>query len=47
MLFDSNYKEHGEIEGVIELVMIVLLVEFSPTIKLKIERVYSFIKGEN
>ena len=41
MLFDNNYKEHGEIDSVIELVMIVLLVEFSPTIKIKIERIYN------
>ena len=46
MLFDSSYKLKKRTVGIaIELIMIVLLFEFSPTIKIKIERIYGYLSA--
>jgi len=47
MFFDSGYKSRKKTVNIaLHLIMIVLLVEFSPTIKIKLERVYKHLSGQ-
>ena len=43
-LVDSTFKPYGTLDYVIEMVMLVLIVEVSPILKLKLEKLYGFIK---
>jgi hypothetical protein len=42
-LFDNDFEAYETMEYVIEIVMLVLMVEVSPILKLKLERLYNFI----
>ena len=47
MFFDSGYRSRSKtVDIALHLIMIVLLVEFSPTIKIKLERIFKHLSGK-